>query len=81
MSRAVNVFDWPADGKLVLGGLQSKVKKAFLLANKKSLKSSSDENGVIIEVPEEAPDAIDTVIVLTVKGPIETKNPSPVDAD
>lgn len=71
----LHVFDWPADGKLVLGGLQSKVKKAFLLANKKSLKATSCEDGVIIDVPKKPLDVIDTVIVLIVKGAIEIKNP------
>lgn len=35
-----HVYRWPSDGKLVIGGLRSEIKKGWCLANKK-LRSSS----------------------------------------
>jgi len=66
----LHVFDWPADSKLKLPGLENKITKAYLLADKtqKSLLVSKDENNVIIDVPNQAPDEADTVIVLEIKG-------------
>jgi alpha-L-fucosidase len=69
----LHVFDWPADGKLVLHGVEGRVKKAYLLADPKkhALKTagavtgaSGDDQGTTIQLPAQAPDAIDTVVVL-----------------
>ncbi len=62
------VFDWPKDGKLVVP-LKNKVKQASLLAgSNKRLTSSSSDAGVTIQLPASAPDAIATVIKLTLAG-------------
>jgi len=62
----LHVFTWPADGKLEVSGLKKEVKKVYLLAdkNKSPLSVKSETDKVVIDVPEKAPDAIDTVIVL-----------------
>ncbi len=64
----LHVFDWPANGKLTLSGLKNDVLKATLLADGKTLTPSRRGSEVIIEIPTAAPDAINTVIALTVKG-------------
>jgi alpha-L-fucosidase len=66
----LHVFDWPVDGKLTLSGLDNEVIRAFLLTDKKetSLKVNRDENTHIIQLPAEAPNPIDSVAVLDVKG-------------
>ena len=67
----LHVFDWPTDGKLEVSGLENKIKKACLLADKKRAKlpvTREAENKVVISVPIEAPDPINTVIVLEIKG-------------
>jgi alpha-L-fucosidase len=60
----LHVFIWPADGKLVvpLAGTA-----AHLLADKTELKLTSDTQtgSTTIEVPAQAPDPIDSVVVLT----------------
>jgi len=65
----LHVFNWPANGRLEVSGLKNKVKKAYLLADRKRAKLSverqSDEK-VVITVPAEAPDPVDTVIVLQI---------------
>ncbi|MEO8171744.1 MAG: alpha-L-fucosidase [Sediminibacterium sp.] len=71
----LHVFNWPADGKLYVGGIKSNISKAYLLAdkNKKSLHinrmNAADLN---INIPAKAPDTANTVIVLEVKGTVET---------
>ena len=60
----LHVFDWPTDGKLSVPDLKDKVSSATLLANGTELKTSSDADGVTIQVPAEAPDKISSTIVL-----------------
>jgi len=69
----LHIFDWPTNGKIEVVGLENKVKKAYLLADKKQagLAVSQDEDNIVISVPEKAPDAIDTVVVLEIKGKAE----------
>jgi len=65
----LHIFDWPANGKLEIRGLINKVEKAYLLADKKAGQVvSQDEDNIVINLPEKAPDAIDTVVVLEIKG-------------
>ena len=61
----LHVFDWPADGKLVVPGLKNKVGQAWLLADpdKKPLKCEMSEDGAVISVPTAAPDPICSVVV------------------
>ena len=65
----LHVFDWPKDGKLVVGGLKSKVANAYLLADvgRGALKLKAERVGDLdtcISVPAAAPDSVDSVIVL-----------------
>ena len=60
----VHVFDWPADGVIVLDGVQAR--SASLLADGTPLELHADTAGVRIEAPTTAPDADATVIVLEV---------------
>jgi alpha-L-fucosidase len=66
----LHVFDWPANGKLEVPGLKGEVRKAYLLADKKRAKLSVAGGGadtVVVSVPEQAPDKINTVVVLEIK--------------
>src|SRR5262249_47283103 len=57
MTLYLHVFNWPADGKLVVPALDGKVKSARLLASGKKLAMKVDANGaLVISVPETAPD-------------------------
>jgi alpha-L-fucosidase len=71
----LHVFEWPKDGKLIVGGLKSDVANAYLLAdpNKKSLKTSRiNANDIAIDVPSATPDASDSVVVLEIGGEIKS---------
>ncbi len=70
----LHVFQWPTDAKLIVGGLQSDVKSAYLLADgsKKPLASSRmNDRDVVINVPSDAPDKTDTVIVVESDGDVK----------
>ena len=69
----LHVFNWPADGKLVVPGLKNQVVKAYLFNSNwlgwhKKLKTADDANGVVIFVPENAPDKISSTVILKIKG-------------
>jgi alpha-L-fucosidase len=64
----LHVFDWPKDGKLQVGGLQTKVSKSYFLADKKALTIKQTGNNILIPVPAKAIDTANTVIVLELAG-------------
>jgi alpha-L-fucosidase len=64
----LSVFDWPADGKLTVPGLKNAVVSAKLLAGGNTLKTDASADGLVINVPEKAPDTIATVIRVEVSG-------------
>ena len=66
-----SVFDWPKDGKLVIPEVVQPVMSAKLLMDKSSLKVKNSDRGIEISVPAKAPDAIASVIKVTLKGKIE----------
>jgi len=69
----LHVFNWPADGQLVVPGLKNPVQKAWLLADpkKKSLATTRAGNDIVASVPTSAPDAISSTVVLKVKGALD----------
>lgn len=70
----LHVFQWPDDGKLVVGGLNAKVEKAFLIADpqKKSLKCALLNNrDIVINLPKTAPDSLNSMIKLTISGSLK----------
>lgn len=60
-----HVFNWPTDGKLKIASGERKFSRAYLLADKdKQLVIKQEADGLIVDLPEQAPDAIASVIVL-----------------
>jgi alpha-L-fucosidase len=73
----LHVFDWPNDGKLYVGGLKSKMDKAYFLTDVKKNKlliQAIGDGDFYINVPKKAPDTANTVIVLALNGQLETDN-------
>jgi alpha-L-fucosidase len=64
----LHVFNWPTDGKLVVPGLENKITSAKLLATGKKLKTSVTPDGIVVDVPTNAPDAISSTVILQFKG-------------
>ncbi len=64
----LHVFNWPKNGKLLLPGLSNALSSAQILAGGKSLKFKKEDNNVVVNVPENAPDENATVIKIMIKG-------------
>jgi len=62
----LHVFDWPSDGRLEVELPGADIRKAYVLADrkKKPLPVVCDDDKVVVSLPGEAPDAINSVIVL-----------------
>ncbi len=77
----LHVFNWPEDGKLLVPGLRNEARRARLLATGDRLETENTEDGVVITLPAEALDPIDTVIVLGVRGEVEIEKVLPKQAE
>jgi len=65
----LHVFDWPRDGKLIVGGVEGDVGRVRLLAGGAALPAQRlNLNDVVVTVPPRAPDAADSVIALELIG-------------
>jgi len=73
----LHVFDWPAAGKLVLSGLLNTPVNAFLLSDpkKKPLRVERRDDALLITLPKETPDEINSVIALEVNGQPDMTDP------
>lgn len=60
----LHVFDWPADGKLVVDGLNKKVAQAYALATKEEVAFRLLPSGIELTLPDEIPDELNTVIAI-----------------
>jgi len=69
----LQVFHWPADGKIVVGGLESPVKKAWLMTTPdQPYKVTRDSDyQITIDGPKEAPDKADSVIAVEFEGDLK----------
>ena len=72
----LHVFEWPRK-QLVLHGLKSKVRKAYLLSDRRSLEFAQrhdkvlDHSELTIQLPAAAPDKNDSVIALDLDGDVQ----------
>jgi len=64
----LSVFEWPANGRLLVPNLKNEVLSAKLLSTGTLLTTQAGDDGLQINLPEKAPDTIATVIKLEVKG-------------
>jgi alpha-L-fucosidase len=63
----LHVFDWPADGRLVVPGLDGTVQNAYLLVGGKSLPFAQEGRTATISVPKIAAGKFSTTVVLRVR--------------
>jgi alpha-L-fucosidase len=69
----LHVFEWPADGELVLGGLMNSIRKAWLLDGKEQKPLEAKRLNYydwVIHLPDLAPDPTDSVVAVEVDGAI-----------
>ena len=79
----LHVFNWPADGKLIVPGIFNKAKLAYLVADSKKavLKVSRKEDSLVLEVPKQAPDPVDSVVILDVEGKPDVNDPPEIKSE
>jgi len=68
----LHVFEWPADGKLIVGGLRSNPMSARLLRGGEAGIRRVNADDVELSLPASAPDAIDSVLVVDFPAQIAT---------
>jgi alpha-L-fucosidase len=77
----LHVFQWPQAGELIVPGIYNNANQAYLLAQPdQQLTVNRTEDTLIISVPEKAPDTINTVIVLDIKGKPDINKPPVISA-
>lgn len=74
----LHVFDWPENGKLVIPSLGSQSIRSFILTdpNQDELVISRDRDAVIIDLPSDAPDQYNSIVILDIVGePVVFESP------
>ena len=71
----LHVFDWPADGRLLVPGLKANSVSAQLLVGGAKLPLRAADEGVVVSVPAKAPDAVSSTVVLQIKGKWSVEQP------
>ncbi len=78
----LHVFDWPQNAKLILPGIFNETLGAFLLAAPdEKLTVTQSEDALVIDLPVNAPDAINSVVVLDIKGKPDVSRPPKILAN
>jgi alpha-L-fucosidase len=67
----LHVYNWPANGELLVPGLTNDIISATLLDKGTVIKSTKQSDGVLLNLPASQPDKIATVIKLETKGAIK----------
>jgi alpha-L-fucosidase len=73
----LHVFNWPADGRLVVPGLKNRVRSARLLAGDRKLDFQAGTDGVVLAGLPGAPDPVSSTVVLEIPGAPEV-GPVPI---
>ncbi len=71
------VYDWPANGQLVIPGLANRPVKAFMLDGGARLAVRAAGNSVTISLPAAAPDKVASVVALDIWGAPRIVKPDP----
>lgn len=79
----LHVFDWPEGGKLIVPGIYNQPRKSYLLSDfeKKSLEVARQEDALVIAAPAQAPDSVNSVVVLEVGGKPDVNDPPSIVAE
>jgi len=65
----LHVFTWPVDGRLLVPGLYSNPERVYLLSEKESeLPFVREEDSIVIQVSDVAPDSMNTIVVMEIAG-------------
>jgi alpha-L-fucosidase len=74
----LHVFHWPEDGILRVPGINTRVKGISLLSDRsQKLSSKKDGDDLLIELPADSPDPVNTVVVMETRGSLEVTSNMP----
>ena len=77
----LHVFTWPGDGRLVVPGIYSNPDRAYILSDRENeLGITREEDAIVVQVPDMAPDPMNSVVVLEFKGRPDVNNPPKITA-
>ena len=77
----LHVWEWPADGNVLLPGLRQIPRSARLLARDGAVTSSISPEGLVVTLPDAAPDPDVSVAALEFDGSIEVNDAAPLPGD
>ncbi len=60
------IFHWPTDGKFSVPAMSSRVKRAYLLADKREIHFQQTDEGISLSLPTAAPDKLASVVCLDI---------------
>lgn len=72
----VHVFDWPEDRQLLLPGLKSNVKRAYVMGKPDKnidVERKAGTGDVVIQLPSKPSDTVASVLVLEIDGPVDVE--------
>jgi hypothetical protein len=76
-----HIWEWPADGKVLLPGIRQAARSGRLLAGGAAVAAAVNADGLTVTLPGSAPDADVSVVALDFDGPIEVANAAQLPAD
>ena len=76
-----HIWDWPADGKILLPGLEQPARAARLLTNNNKVTTTTTPEGLVVTLSGAAPDPDVSVVALDFAGPITIKDAAPIPTD
>jgi len=64
----LHIYQWPNDGRLVVGGLSADIAKAYFVANKNAvICEKMGDKDMLVRLPAACPDTVNTVIAIQLK--------------
>lgn len=64
----LHIFNWPENKRIEIHNLGNPITKAYFLADKKNVSFQKNGFSLSLELPDKAPDPVNSVIVLELKG-------------
>ena len=77
----LHVWEWPADGKILLPDIKQAPHAGHLLAGSRPVSTSVTAEGLVVTLPGSAPDRDVSVAALEFAQPVEVMNASPLPTD
>ena len=77
----IHVWEWPADGRIVLSGIKQSARSGRLLPNGAAVTSSATEAGLVVTLPGAAPDPDVSVAALEFDRPLEVAGAAPLPTE